>query len=149
LFRFPSDIFPKLWGNLDKLIKEKRLISHKLVLQELSKKFDNAYKWAKKKKKIFKDITPQQTKNIKNIAAKFPKLIDPDKEIDADPWLIALALEKEEQQKLEPMTKERVVVTEEKFKQNKANIPFVCKEYGIEYTDLLGLMRKEGWKWEL
>lgn len=47
LFRlYPSDVFPKLWGKLDELIKEKRLISHKFVLQELSKKSDTAYKWA-------------------------------------------------------------------------------------------------------
>jgi hypothetical protein len=148
LFRlYPADVFPKLWEKLDKLIKKDRLISHKFVLQELSKRSDNAYRWAKNKKIMFKDITPQQIEIMKDVASKFPELIDPDKDIDADPWLIALALEREKQRKLIPRIEIKVIVTEEKFKPNKVNIPFVCQKLGIEYTNLIGLMRKEGWKW--
>jgi len=148
LFRlYPADIFPKLWEEIDHLIEKNRLLSHKLVLQELSKKSDNAYKWAKDRKTMFRDITRQQTKIMKDIASKYPKLIDPNKEIDADPWLIALAMEKEKQKNLISLLEVNVVVTEEKFKPNKVNIPFVCKEIGIEYTNIIGLMRKEGWRW--
>lgn len=147
LFRlYPADIFPKLWEELDELIKRDRLISHKFVLQELSKKSDDAYKWAKNRKTMFRDITQQQTEIMKEIASKFPKLIDPNKEIDADPWLIALALEKGKQKKL--ITEIKVIVTEEKFKPNKVNIPFVCQRLGIECINIIGLMRKEGWKWK-
>lgn len=96
---------------------------------------------------MFKDITPRQIEIMKDVASKFPELIDLDKDIDADPWLIALALEKEEQQKLLPEIKIKVIVTEEMFKPNKVNIPFICQKLGIEYTNLIGLMRKEGWKW--
>lgn len=148
LFRlYPSDIFPKLWKKLDELIKDNRIISHILVFEELSKKSDDAYKWAKDRKNMFKGITPQQTKIMKDIAYKFPELIDPNKEIDADPWLIALALEKEEHKKLIPRTEIKVIVTEERFKPNKVNIPFVSKKFGIECINIIGLMRKEGWKW--
>ena len=146
LFRlYPADVFPKLWEELDELIKKDRLISHKFVLDELSKRSDGAYRWAKDRKIMFKDITPQQIEIMRDAASKFPELIDADKDIDADPWLIALALEREKQRKLIPQIE--VIVTEEKFKPNKVNIPFVCQKLGIEYTNLIGLMRKEGWKW--
>lgn len=148
LFRlYPSDVFPKLWEKLDELIKKKRLISHKFVLQELSKKSDTAYKWADKRKGMFRNITQQQTKIMKEIGFKYPELIDPNKEVDADPWLIALASEKEEQEILFTKTKTKVIVTEERFKPNKVNIPFVSEKFGIECINILGLMRKEGWKW--
>ena len=132
-------------GKLDELIKKDRLISHKFVLDELSKRSDGAYRWAKDRKIMFKDITPRQIEIMRDVASKFPELIYPDKDIDADPWLIALALEREKQRKLIPQIE--VIVTEEKFKPNKVNIPFVCQKLGIEYTNLIGLMRKEGWKW--
>jgi len=120
LVRFPSDVFPTLWKNLDDLIKKERLISHKFVLEELSKKSDSAYKWAKERKEMFKDITQRQTEILKDVASKFPELIDPDKEVDADPWLIALALERKEQPGL--IQKIEVIVTEEKLKQNKIKV---------------------------
>lgn len=144
---YPQDVFPELWKNLDKLIKNGRLASHKFVLDELKKKFDEAYRWAKVRKSMFIDITSQQIEIIKDILAKYPELVDPEKEIDADPWLIALALEKEEQQKLMPIMKVKIIVTEEKLKPNKVNLPFVCQELKIECINLIGLMRKEGWKW--
>jgi len=148
LFRlYPSDIFPKLWESLDELIKGERLISHKFVLEEISKKSDLAHKWSKERRTMFKDITQEQIKIIKKITAKFPRIVNPDKDVDADPWLIALALEKEKQQKLVPKIEVRVIITEEKFKPNKVNISSVCRQLGIEYTNLIGLMRKEGWKW--
>lgn len=96
---------------------------------------------------MFKDITPQQIEIMRDVASKFPELIDPDKDIDADPWLIALALEREKQRKLIPQNEIKVIVTEEKFKPHKVNIPFVCQRLGIEYTNIIGLMRKERWKW--
>lgn len=150
LFRvYPSDVFPKLWENIDVLIKQGRIISHEEVLKELSKKDDDAYKWAKQRKNMFKTITSEQIKIVKNIISKFPKLVDLNKEIDADPWLIALALEKEKQKKLLPKIEIKIIVTQEKFKPNKVNIPFVCREFGIECINILGLMRKEKWKWEV
>jgi hypothetical protein len=56
-------------------------------------------------------------------------------------------LEKEEQQKLVPIVKVKIIVTEEKLKLNKVNLPFVCQEFKIECINLIGLMRREGWKW--
>ena len=37
------------------------------------------------------------------------------------------------------------VVTEEKRTPNAAKIPNVCEHFGVEYTNLQGFMKKEGW----
>jgi hypothetical protein len=50
---YPQDVFLELWNNIDKLIKNERLISHKFVLEELGKKFDEAWRWAKIRKSMF------------------------------------------------------------------------------------------------
>ncbi|MCD6483514.1 MAG: DUF4411 family protein, partial [Candidatus Odinarchaeota archaeon] len=153
LFRlYPRDIFSKLWMNLDELIKDNRVISHEFVLKELSKKNDEAYKWAKNRKKVFKGVTRHQIKIMGDLSRnveEFKKLVEggKDKEIHADPWLIVLALEKEQQRKLIPEIKIKVIVTEEKLKQNKINIPSVCRKLSIECINIIGLMRREKWKW--
>lgn len=150
LFRlYPQDIFSKLWMNLDDLINDDRAISHEFVLKELSKKNDEAYKWAKNRKGMFKGITKQQIRIMSDLSRdveEFRKLVEEgkDKEIHADPWLIALALEKE---KIPDWSIIKIIVTEEKLKQNKNNIPAVCLTLGIECINIIGLMRKEKWKW--
>jgi len=152
LFRlYPRDIFAELWKNIDNLIAEKRLISHKYVFKELKKRSDNAFEWARERRKIFKRITKRQLEIIREVVSRYPLLVHVGEEIDADPWLIALALEKEKQQQrlTQPAVKViRILTTEEKYKPNKINIPYVCQEYKIEYTNLIGMIRKEGWKWE-
>ena len=44
---YPPDLFPRLWENIELLIKEKRLIASEEVLVELEKKDDAVFKWAK------------------------------------------------------------------------------------------------------
>ncbi len=45
---YPEDIFKSLWSNIDILIEDQRIISPREVFNELSKKDDNAYSWAKR-----------------------------------------------------------------------------------------------------
>jgi hypothetical protein len=143
LFRlYPYDIFPSLWKNLDNLIKEKRLISHEYVFKELSKKSDDAFKWAKERKYIFKKVDNKQIQVIQEIISIYKEDIWNEVYEKADPWLIALAIEKEKQQYL--IQKVKVVVTEEKFK--KDSIPFVCQQFRIKCLNIFGLMREESWK---
>jgi len=145
LEQYPIDIFKSLWTNLEKLVKNNQLISPKEALEELKKKDDEIARWAKKNKKMFKTITQQQSAKVKEILAKFPALIDPNKETpDADPFLIALSLEKTQQQTLTQT--QRVVVAQEVYRNNKINIPFVCQFYGVECIKLIDLFRMENWK---
>ena len=145
---FPPDIYVGMWSNIENITKNGRLISHRYVLEELRKyegKKDKILKWAEKHKNIFKDVTPQQTKLVQQILGKFPSLIDINGSVEADPFIIALALEKEPQQTLFPSRK--TVVTEEKLKGNKTKIPFVAQDFGVSCVNIFDMFRREGWKW--
>lgn len=143
---YPSDVFKTLWTNIERLIKRARLISPKQVLDELSKKDDVLFKWAKRNRTMFKDLTQNQIVKVKEIVNKFPTLIDVNKEIqDADPFVISLALITESQQKIILIEEKKIVITQEVYKENKINIPQVCKFYDIEYLNIIELFRRENW----
>ncbi len=40
----------------------------------------------------------------------------------------------------------RIVVTEEKLRGNRENIPFISNELAIEAIDIITMFRAEGWK---
>ena len=149
---YPHDIFVSLWSNMENIVKEGRLISSKLVLDELKKMDDDIYKWAKRNKSMFKKITPQQTKEVKNILGTkdFGALIDCGaQDGQADPFIIAIALEKEKQTSFPDFNKKikKMVVTEERLHGNRIRIPFVCQYFGVECTNIFDLFRREGWRW--
>jgi len=148
---YPQDIFVSLWSNMENLVKEGRLKSSILVFDELKRKDDNIYKWAKKNKNmLFIDITPQQTKIVKEILKTddFRALVDHRAQGgEADPFIIAIALEKDVQQTLTSFNKKKIVVTEEKLRGNKITIPYVCQHFGIECIKIFDMFRREGWWW--
>ena len=147
---FPPDIYVSMWRDIENLIRSDRFISHKYVFEELRKyegKRDEILKWVEKHKKIFKDITPQQTKIVKQILEKYPSLIDTNGSVEADPFIIALALEKDPQQALFSSTFEKIVVTEEKLKGNKIKIPLICQHFRINCINIFSMFRREGWRW--
>ncbi|MCD6238669.1 MAG: DUF4411 family protein [Thermotogae bacterium] len=147
---FPPDIYVSMWKDIENLIKSGRLISHKYVLEELRKyegRRDEILKWAESHKEIFKDVTPQQIKLVKQILEKYYPLIDVNGRVEADPFVIALALEKDSQQTLFPSTFEKIVVTEEKLKGGKIKIPFVCQQLKVDCINIFSMFRREGWKW--
>lgn len=146
---YPRDLFPTVWSNLGSLIKAKRLISTELVLKELNRyaKKDELTKWAQANRRIFKTIDPDQLKKVKMIIGDNRDWVDPDGERNAaDPFVVALATTKETRPTLEMVGSARVVVSEERFKENKVNIPSVCKRYGVECISLFEMFRCEGWK---
>lgn len=145
--RYPVDVFPGIWNNVEKLINQGLLISPKEVFKELK---DDALKdWAKKQKKLFKELDPKQIKIVSQVLTQFPSLAKPNKDgPHADPFVIALAisLEKNPQQTLIETIKKRVIITEEKLKGNQERIPFVCQNFGIACISILDLFRTEGWQ---
>ena len=72
--------------------------------------------------------------------------IDIDKKYEADPWIIALALEMMTDPQKKLFTIKRIVVTEEKLRRNKVRIPLICKNKTIESIEIISLFRIEGWK---
>lgn len=143
---YPQDIFPTLWEKIDELIKQKRLIAPSEVQKEIEQGDDELNKWAKDRQQMFIDFTEIQFKKIKEILKKYPNLAKEDKtQPNADPWIIALALEYSERKTL--WQKKIYIITEEsKTKNNK--IPTIAKVLSnnqIESLNLIELFRIEKW----
>ena len=46
---YPPDVFPKLWEKINTLIHDGHLKATEMVLEELKRKDDDAYKWVKER----------------------------------------------------------------------------------------------------
>ena len=142
----PMDVYPSVWKNLEFLIKKRLLMAPKEVLNEIRERDDHLSRWAKDHQDMFRDPSEEQVKNLQDILKRYPAMVKERGKYDADPWIIALALETAAgaQRTLVPMT--MVVVTEEKIRGKKIKIPFVCKKYNIKTVDIIEMFRIEGWK---
>ncbi len=141
----PKDVFPSIWQEMEDLIYSNRLFAPREVLNEIGESDDDLHEWAKKHRKMFVEITEGQLEIVRKIMDEFPSLVTSEnKKYSADPWVIALAMEMSRQATL--TADKRIVVTNEKLKENKVRIPFVCKHFSIESIDLLGMSRLEGWQ---
>lgn len=143
---YSPDVFRSLWKNLESLISNGRFIAPREVLNELEKyvdKNDELLKWAKKHRRMFKDLNEEQINQVQNILKYFPNLVDPNKLTpEADPFVIALA-----------MSIGWTVITSEKPANLTANpaarpkIPDACGHFNVKCIhDLLEFFRIEKWE---
>ena len=138
------------WEFLDELAKAGRLAAPREVLAELKEgQDDEIYEWAKNHAGIFRQLTPEQWQVGKDIAndPKFKGFIDQEKEIpEADPFVIALAIEEQKQTRLIP--EKWIIVADESPAKlgKKLKIPDVCKDprYGIECISTKDWFEREG-----
>lgn len=127
-----------LWEHLEIMMESGEIISHRLVFDEInshSKNPDFITKWIFDKKNSFLCRTDTQILEVQKIVKKFPALIDYAYEKEqADPWLIALAIEKSKENNLFEICAS-VVVSQENPNSSK-KIPAVCKEFNIRHLSL-------------
>ncbi len=142
----PLDVFPSVWEKIEDLINKDLLVAPKEVLNEINEGDDKLANWAKKQNKLFKDPTNKQIDIVREILNKFPSLVKENRKYDADPWVIALAVELATSTQKTLISIKRIVVTEEKLRGNKVKIPFVCQKCEIESIDIIDMFRKESWK---
>jgi hypothetical protein len=133
---------PDFWDFLEQLFKEGKIISHEYVFDELSAG-DFIGKWIQNKQQCFIGLTDKQFQNVEKILQKFPTLIDSEKEKNqADPWLIALAIEKAEEENLFGKNTLYVVSQEKISSSNK--IPAACKAFNIDHFNLEAFLQDNG-----
>lgn len=142
--RNPLDLFPTVWDRLAKLAHRDRLVAPMEVFEEINQGDDQLMNWAKMHKTLFKKQTEKQIELVKDILEKYPSILDEDSKFCADPWIVALAIELREQQKL--VSVKQIVVTEERMRGERVRIPLICQKFNIEAIDIVGLIRNEGWK---
>jgi hypothetical protein len=142
----PIDVFPSVWKNMESLISKGLLVAPTEVLYEITERDDQLAKWAKEQTSFFRAPTQKQIEILKGILKAYPSMVREDRKYDADPWVIALAIEMTtgSQQTLTPI--KRIVVTEEKLRGEKVRIPYVCQKYNIDSIDIIEMFRIEGWK---
>ena len=134
---YPPDVFPPLWGKIEELIAQGLLRATEEVKHELSKKDDDAYKWAKSQQNLFVPIDTELQLKVKEILGKFPRLVATRRNRSfADPFVIALA-----------QIENSIIITGEKYSGNMNNpkIPDVCRHLDISCINLLELIRIEKW----
>ena len=104
-------------------------------------------KWAKEEgKKIFVKPDKKQSEKMKEILTKYSFLANYEKPgPNADPWLIALAIVRNEEEKGQLFPDKKYIVVTEESKTRKDRIPFICKTYNVDCINLIELFRKEGW----
>jgi hypothetical protein len=134
---YPLQVFPSVWAAIEGLIVSGRLIAAQLVRDELERKDDEVYKWARAQHGLFVPFDRPQEIEAKLILSVHGRMVDERKNRNrADPFVIALA-----------KARQCTVVTEE-FEGHSGNlrIPYVCQQYGIDCVNLLELMGREGWR---
>lgn len=149
---YPSSVFPDLWKHIDELFKKKRMFSHDMVYDEIipsSGPKDDIGKLISKHKSSFYPITNKQGQLAVKILATFPRLIDPRaKKDEADPWIIALVIEKMEEENLFGKDSDFVLVSAESEKSD-TKIPAVCRHFKVRHLNLFQFFEDNGWEFSM
>lgn len=134
--RYKPNRFPKLWDQLDKLIKEGRLVSSSLVLRECSKqRSEELHEWLQPRTSMFQMPDEIVQAQVEHIVNTYTGLVTAGKEkFQADPFVIALA-------KVNGYT----VITEETGLTSLSKIPGVCNAMNVECINLMQLIDQEDW----
>lgn len=122
---------------MEQAILEGILIAPDIVLEELKRKEDDLFKWAKNQKELFHPLDVEIQIIQAEIINNYPRLIDSKKNRSmCDPWVIALA---------KHLNCE--VVSEEKRsgKEEKPKMPDVCDRLSIECITIADLIEKLKW----
>lgn len=149
---YPSKVFPDLWYHLDELLKNKRIFSHDIVFDEIvpsSGPKDEIGKLLARYKSSFYPITNKQGQLAVKILATFPRLIDPRaKKDEADPWIIALVIDKMEEENLFGQDSDFVLVSAESEKSD-TKIPAVCKYFKVRHLNLFQFFDDNNWEFSM
>lgn len=139
---YPTDVFAELLTKMEDLIAARRFLAPVQVRQEVEAVGTQGLKdWVGHHRDLFVP-TAETLTETQAIRRQFAGLLDPKAEYEeADAYVIALA-----------KIRGGLVVTGETSATEKRNpkrshyIPDVCREMGIPCINLLGLMRREGWR---
>jgi hypothetical protein len=133
----PPETFPTLWGYVEGMIQSGTIRCVEEVLRELSKRDDDAHRWAKGQAGLFLPLDEDLQIATTEILNAHPKLLGKGGGRNAaDPFVIALAR----------TCRDGVVVTEERRKNlTSPRIPDVCDALGVRWLSLIGFVREQGW----
>lgn len=118
------------------MIAAGQVAATELVLDELKRKDDEAYEWARARSQMFVPIDGAIQSVVRDILSNHPRLVDQRKgRSGADPFVIALA----------EINNAGAVTDENLGSATKPHIPDVCKARGVRVLSVLELIQEEGW----
>ena len=132
--------FPSFWSKFNEYVESGLIVSTREVQKEFVNYEDNLLTWSKSHMDVFPIPIAEELFFIQEIYSvqHFKKNMGQKKFLlggpFADPFVIAKA-------KIE----KGIVVTQERFKDNGAKIPNICKYFETECIDLEGFLTKEEW----
>jgi len=137
-YRTPISMFPTtLWSAYREGIHKQEIIIIKAVYDEVTRSSDNLSKWLKSNNSYTVDQLDdfEVVEKAKEIINTFPLLINPKKPLDqADPYTIAFAT-----------VHNHVVVTQEKLKPGKVNVPHICNTLNVRCIGLHEFYKEICW----
>lgn len=146
---YPLRIMPDLWNFLEELFKQKKILSHQIVFDEIvpkTGKKDELAQWLTNFRTNFISTSQRQLELVPNVLSNYPKLIDPESEKDqADPWMVAMLIEIMEQDGIFGDQSDYVMVTTESEKRS-TKLPAACKHYNIRHMNLFQFFEANGFE---
>jgi len=149
----PSDLFKSAWDEISRLVTSNRWKIFETVADELH---DEQLKdWLKINYSAIVKFNPDINKYISKLMAECQSnnmmIVNPHNTRNSgDPFVIMLALYFEERDlkdlRIKTGSKTCCVLTSEKPREHKINIPALCNYYNIPYMDLFDLMRYHQWQ---
>ena len=134
---YPPDLFPGLWGHLDELAREGRLLAPEEVLGELRTQDDALLAWVKERTDVILVSTSRAVMlEARAILADHPQLTKTGTGRGrADPFVIAVTANRDCP----------VVTQEQGGSALKPRIPYVCAQRAVQCMAILDVVRAEGW----
>lgn len=149
---YPLRIIPDLWNLMEELFKQRKILSHQIVFDEIvpkTGKKDELAQWLTGFRQNFFPTTQRQLELVPDVLSNFPKLIDPESEKDqADPWMVAMLVEIMEQDGMFGDQSDYVMVTTESEKKS-TRLPAACKHYNIRHMNLFEFFEDNGFEFSV
>jgi hypothetical protein len=144
--RYPQAVFSTLWGKMEQLVEDDRLIAPHDVLEELKRGDDEITTWAKRHSKMFRQQDATLLRQASDVLRQVPDLADPNKAgAHADPFVVALAFIEHERGQSLLFEYSCVVVSHEGKSKGRRRIADACSHFGLECIILPTLFTREGW----
>jgi hypothetical protein len=119
------------------------------VSREIERLDDSLHRWIRSHPVIVRPFAVDAEPFLVRVLREFPQILDPNKPLyDADPHVVALALQEQQRQRSTLFECEVVVVCHERTGlplTRKSNIPNACKHFGIPVINMVELIKAEGW----
>ena len=153
--RYPQNLLPGIWKDLETLIHGGRIIAPVKVRDEINQQDDELTEWVNNQVSMFKPLNRELLETTADVVNRYPRTARPSSQRPhhADPFVIGLAIKMRKLRSLGP--REIAVVAEEKsmLAKNPAireeeieKIPDVCSRMGVPCVGHLEMFKREGFR---